>query len=92
MSAWYRWPTFVPIYEEHGALLRPFQGADKPHVVPSGGGHRDILMPLRVEQNSHRYRVTLATGQTRDVEHGVEVKVIEGVLTICSEHGAVIVS
>ena len=45
-----------------------------------------------VEQMAHRYQVLLATGLTRDVLHGLEVTVIDGVLTICGEHGSLIVS
>lgn len=45
-----------------------------------------------VEQLAHRYRVLLATSATETIDSGLEVKVVDGVLTICGEHGSLIVS
>jgi hypothetical protein len=45
-----------------------------------------------VEQLAHRYQVTLTTGARQTVDHGLEVKVVDGVLTICGEYGSLIVS
>jgi hypothetical protein len=50
-------------------------------------------MTKRTEEAfTHGYRVLLETGQWRAVANGVEVTVVEGCLTVLSEHGALIVS